>query len=49
MNTPPRAIERRAKLMGISPNDYLRQALAAVIAGTEEMTVITDKLVRSIG
>jgi hypothetical protein len=49
MNTPPRAIECRAKLMGISPNDYLRQALAAVIAGNEEMTVIADKLVRSIG
>jgi hypothetical protein len=35
------AIERQAKLMGMTPNAYLRQGLAAVIAGTEEATVVT--------
>ena len=36
-----RAIKRQAKLMGMSPNDYLRQALAAVIAGNEEATGVS--------
>jgi hypothetical protein len=29
-------IERQTKLMGYTPKEYLRQALAAVIAGNEE-------------
>jgi hypothetical protein len=37
------AIRRRAKLMGFdTPTDYLRQALAAVIACNEEDTILTD-------
>jgi hypothetical protein len=37
------AIRRQAKLMGFdTPTDYLRQALAAVIAGNEEDTILTD-------
>ena len=35
------AIERQAKFTGITPNAYLRQGLAAVIAGNEEATVVT--------
>ena len=29
-------MERQAKLMGMTPNAYLRQGLAAMIAGNEE-------------
>ena len=37
------AIRRQAKLMGFAtPTDYLLQALAAVIAGNEEDTILTD-------
>ena len=37
------AIRRQAKLMGFdTPTDYLRQALAAVIACNEEDTILTD-------
>jgi hypothetical protein len=37
------AIRRQAKLMGFTtPTDYLLQALAAVIAGNEEDTILTD-------
>ena len=37
------AIIRQAKLMGFAtPTDYLLQALAAVIAGNEEDTILTD-------
>jgi hypothetical protein len=44
------AIERQAKLMGFAtPSDYLRQALAAVIAGNEAMTaVIADWWVNGV-
>jgi hypothetical protein len=36
-----RAIERQSKLMGFaSPTEYLRQAIAAVVAGNEESTLI---------
>jgi hypothetical protein len=34
------AIRRQAKLMGMTPSEYLRQALSAVIAGNEEATVV---------
>jgi hypothetical protein len=38
------AIKRQAKLICFkTPNDYLCQALAAVIAGNEEATVVTDE------
>lgn len=33
------AIERQARTMGMSPNDYLCQ----VLAGNEEATIVTDK------
>lgn len=37
------AIERQAKLMGFeSPTAYLRQALAATIAGNEEDTILAN-------
>ena len=37
------AIRRQAKLMGFAtPTDYLLQALATVIAGNEEDTILTD-------
>jgi hypothetical protein len=38
------AIERQAAIMGFeSPTTYLHQAIAAVIAGNEEDTAITDE------
>jgi len=37
------AIRRQAKLVGFdTPTDYLLQALAAIIAGNEEDTILTD-------
>ena len=37
------ALQRQAALMGChSPTDYLLQAIAAVLAGNEEDTVVTD-------
>jgi hypothetical protein len=36
-----RAIERQAQLMGMTAKEYLSQALAAVITGNEEATVVT--------
>ena len=37
-----RAIKRQARLMGFkSPRAYLEQALAAVLAGNEQSTIVT--------
>jgi hypothetical protein len=35
-----RAIERQAKLMGMTANQYLTQALAAAISDNESLTVV---------
>ena len=34
--------------MGMTPNAYLRQGLAAVIAGNEEATVVTRRTTRLV-
>jgi hypothetical protein len=37
------ALERQSRLMGLdSPTDYLLRAIAAVLVGNEEETIVTD-------